>query len=762
MRALEEDWRHFSEIPKGGFRYTAMMKCLEIRITGVVQGVGFRPFVYTLATAMGLGGYVRNDARGVLIVVEGDGVEDFGVRLQRDLPPLARIDTLEVRETAPEGLSTFEIRASDAAAHKSVAVSADMAVCDDCLREMRDPTDRRHGYYLINCTHCGPRYSIIRTVPYDRIHTSMADFTMCEACRNEYETPTDRHYHAQPISCDVCGPTLTYHDDAHRSRGEAALTQAIQALQKGQIIAVKGLGGFHILCDATDEAVVQRLRRAKGRPTKPFAVMFASMAAIRECTALSDGEAAMIESKEKPIVLVAKKPSTLAPSIAPGIDRLGAFLPYTPLHYRLFETLQFPLVATSANLSDAPILRDEEALVHALPFLGGILSHDRAIVNACDDAVVQMLDDRLLMLRRARGFAPYAIRLPSRVPQRILAVGAQQKNTIALAFDETIILSPHIGDLGSLEAFEYFERTVATFQRFYDFEPDLIVCDKHPGYATTQWALEQGRAVLQVQHHHAHLLAALFEWGQAGEVLGFAFDGTGYGDDGTIWGGEVIRAQGTGYARIAALRPFRLLGGDKASREPRRAALGILFEIFPLETVLALDTPPIHAFTAAEIRQLHTAWQRGINAPFTSSMGRLFDAVASLGGLCQQVSYEGESGLLVERAADETDPEPYAFTVQNGNIDWEPMIRAMLESPQKAAGRFLHTVVDIVITLAKQHDLPVVLTGGVFQNRTLLSKLIPRLEAEAIPFFLPSQFPVNDGGIALGQVWYGVNTAGSG
>ena len=576
--------------------------------------------------------------------------------------------------------------------------------------------------------------------------------------RSEYEDPVNRRYHAQPISCHECGPGTFYVEAGARVEGEGALQAAAAALKAGKVVAVKGLGGFHLMCDATDDTAVRSLRERKRRPAKPLAVMFPTIGTIRSAAAVSSAEAVAIDSKEKPIVLLRSKPSSIAPSVAPGIDRLGVFLPYTPLHHRLFELIETPLVATSANVSDEPIIRSVEELHQRLAgMVDGVLTHEREIVNACDDSVVQMLDDRPLVLRLARGFAPVTLTLPFHTTKRILAVGGNQKNAVALAFENKIVLSPHIGDLGSLEAFEYFERTLETFKGFYNFEPDLIVCDKHPGYETTKWAKRQDAELLEVQHHYAHLLAGMAEYGIEEQVLGFAFDGTGYGDDGTIWGGEVFLADAAAYERVLSLKPFRLLGGERAVREPRRAALGLLFEHYTLEEVLKLELPTVEAFSTGEIEMLYRAWQKGLNAPMSSSMGRLFDAVASLAGICQQVSYEGESGLLLEAAAEDFDAEPFGFSFEAGVLDISPMIEAIVgegDAPDRIAARFLATLVAVIIQVAKRYEKQVVLSGGVFQNRTLLERLVQRFDAERIDYAIASKFPVNDGGIALGQVWY--------
>jgi hydrogenase maturation protein HypF len=732
----------------------------RLRISGIVQGVGFRPYVYTLAHKCALNGYVLNDAEGVTVVIEGSEAARtlFLSRFLSELPPLARVDTMQTSEIEPQGFESFEIRESREGVAKSATVSADMAVCENCLNEMHDPDDRRYGYWLINCTDCGPRYSITKTVPYDRPHTSMADFEMCDACRNEYEDPTNRRYHAQPISCYKCRPKSYFIENGQTCEGEEAIQGTIEALKAGKVIAVKGLGGFHLMCDATNESSVRLLRERKRRPAKPFAVMFASMAAIESEAELSPAEAGQIDSKEKPVVLVRSKANTIAPSVAPGIDRLGVFLPYTPLHHRIFEHIDFPLVATSANLSDEPIIRSSNELYEKLSgVVDGVLTHERDIVNACDDSVIQVLDEHPLMLRMARGFAPYTISLPFKIEKKILAVGANQKNSIALAFDDKIILSPHIGDLGSLEAFEYFERTLETFKGFYNFEADIIVCDKHPNYETAKWARQQDKELIEVQHHYAHILADIAEYGIEEKVLGFAFDGTGYGDDKTIWGGEVFFGDAVSYERTFSLKPFRLLGGEKAVREPRRVALGLLFECFTLDEVVALDIPTVKAFSENEIRVLHTAWQKGLNAPVCSSMGRLFDGVASLAGICQNVSYEGESGLMLEAAVESSNAEPFAYKLENGQIDWSLMVREIIKEQlecSEVASRFTATLAALMTEIATASEHKVILSGGVFQNKTLLEAVTKRFDKAGVSYYLPSKFPVNDGCIALGQLWY--------
>jgi len=778
-----------------------------LRIEGIVQGVGFRPAVYRLARESGLGGSVRNDGRGVIIEIEGkrEAVEAFAESLRRALPPLARIDRMEEKETAPVGEERFSIVHSDSRG-KATAVTPDMTLCDACLDEMKDPDNRRFGHPFITCTDCGPRYTIVRTVPYDRPNTSMAPFEMCESCRREYEDPFDRRYHAQPIGCRECGPslslwlkseTLTVQSEKFRlaSHGDASglIGQCADFLKDGKIVAVKGLGGFHLMCDATNDGAVRRLRERKRRPSKPFALMVKDSDMAEALCMMNEKERELLTSRERPVVLMKKRseaPSEILDSlsglVAPEIDRLGLMLPYTPLHHLLFEHFDIPLVATSANLSDEPIIRDGEELKEKLGYVvDAILDHDREIVNAVDDSVAQVIGGEWVQwLRVARGMAPLTLPLSAERKARreksesgkILAVGAQQKNTIALALGERMVLSPHIGDLGTLGSMEYFERTVETFQRFYDFTPETVVHDLHPNYETTKWAKNLPTTHyplptdVAVQHHYAHALAAMAEYGETGSCLAFVWDGTGYGTDGTIWGGEVLIADVKGFERTGHLRPFRLLGGEKAVREPRRVALALLFELYTLDEVLAMKNPTVEAFNPGEIRLLHQAWEKRINAPLTTSMGRLFDAVASLAGVCRKVSYEGEAGLLLEAFVSKSSEkvksksekfrhaspgDAFVLNEMEGKtvIDWAPLVRRLAEGDGRGLHDFIPALADLIVSVAADHpDLPVILTGGVFQNRTLCEAVLPKLEGRRV--LLPRHTPVNDGAVALGQLWY--------
>ncbi|HSR74625.1 MAG TPA: carbamoyltransferase HypF [Sulfurovum sp.] len=743
----------------------------KLHITGIVQGVGFRPFVYQLADRYLLNGYIVNTPAGVIVEIEGkeSGIDAFMGSLQNELPPLARIDTLSTEISEYKGHTDFQILQSELKSKRSALVSPDIAICDNCLKEMHDPSNRRYAYPFINCTDCGPRYSIIERLPYDRPNTSMHFFTMCEACRQEYNDPTDRRFHAQPISCPDCGPTLSLLDRAGNvlSLSEKAIEDAVSALKNGSIVAFKGLGGFHLLCDATNTQAVAELRKRKQRPQKPFAVMFQDMETLKTSADLSQKECELVTSKEKPIVITTKVThSVISDLVAPGIDRLGVFLPYTPLHMLVIQEAGVPLVATSANLSEEPIIRNSAELLKKLDDVADyVLDHDRAILNANDDSVLQIAGDEKTTLRMARGYAPRSIKLPFKSEKKILALGANQKNALALVFDDTLILSPYIGDLNSLEAFEFFERTLHTFKRLYDFEPDVIVCDKHPEYMTTKWAKQfktdhPGSISIELQHHYAHLLAGMAEFQLDQKVLGFAFDGTGYGDDGTIWGGEVMIADNFEYERIASLVPFALLGGEKAVKEPRRSALALLFETYTLKEIRSLKLPTLDQFSELEIMSLHRAWEQGINAPMTSSMGRLFDAVASLADIMHLSSFEGESGLKMEQYFDDSITNLFPFEINTNQINIEPMIKTIvnMEDRKEIVSTFFNTLVEIVFRIAAQHpDMSLLFSGGVFQNKALVEKISKRSKDEQRTCYFQNDTAINDGGIALGQAWYALH-----
>lgn len=732
-------------------------KRLKLDIRGVVQGVGFRPFIHKLALENSLSGHVFNNGKGVVVEVEGFNVsvEHFLQNLKEKQPPLSRIDTIDIQSRDLQNTQEFSILRSDDAEVKTM-VSPDIAMCQDCRDEMNDPTNRRYKYPFINCTNCGPRYTIVKELPYDRKNTSMQEFEMCEECQKEYIEPTNRRFHAQPISCFDCGPTLNF-----------SIEEFAGYINDGKIVALKGLGGYHIVCDATNDQALHELRSYKNRPSKPFAVMFKDIEAIKKVARLSEKDEELILSKERPIVIVGKKESnSLSELISPNIDRIGVFLPYTPLHELVLEKLDNPIVATSANLGDEPIITDEAELHKKLPFLHKALSHDRDIVNGCDDSVVCSVANEQISLRLARGYTPKSFHLKKATSKKILALGAHQKSTITLAFHDHMILSPHIGDLNSLESFEYFLRTLETFKRLYNFEPDLIVCDKHPHYETTKWAKRymiehENVELIEVQHHYAHALACMAEYELEEGALAFCFDGTGYGDDGTLWGGEVLRVTPNEYKRLYHLQQFSLLGGEKAVKEPRRVALSLLFECYSKEEVLAMDNAIVNTFSNEEINNYHMMHTKQLNSPKSSSIGRLFDGVYAFSSNTKELSYEGESGLIVEKCAQEyKSDESYPYAINNEIIEFKEMIIEILNEKERSviASKFINTLKNIMLEIALKHpELPVILSGGVFQNKTLLEKTIEAFEKNSIRYYFQSQTPINDGGISLGQAYYALH-----
>ncbi|MDF2409366.1 carbamoyltransferase HypF [Aeromonas sp. 2HA2] len=777
---------------------TATQLRREFHIDGIVQGVGFRPFVYGLALRHGLTGYVLNDANGVTIGAEGSPKQlaAFARELRELAPPLSRIDHFSERELPqnddPDYDGQFHIKASQQQSAATVAISPDQGMCEACATDVANPVDRHHHYPFTNCTHCGPRYTIIRRLPYDRPHTAMADFAMCPRCAAAYENPLDRRYHAQPVSCPECGPHLSWRSgrgDALAER-EEALQMAARALQTGALIAVKGMGGYHLMCDARNEQSVARLRTLKRRERKPLAVMMGSLAEAKLHVTGCEAEWSLLSSQARPITLLRKRTNDdrlsesrqsaapLAEGIAPGIPYLGVMLPYTPLHQLLLDACAMPLVATSANGRGSPILVECDAVVRELGSeIDGILDHNRPILHPCDDSLVQWAGGRHQTLRLARGYAPCTPSLKQAVNVPLLAVGAQQKNQLALAFGRQRIYSPYIGDLHSLPMQGHFEQTLATFRELYDLKPELLVSDCHPGYLSHQWAKgychNHGATHLEVQHHHAHLLAVMAEHDITGPVLGFAFDGTGLGDDGTLWGGELLLAEVKGFSRAAHLTPFKLIGGEAAIREPVRQLLGLLFETYGVEQIRALDIPLINKLPPERICNLHQLWRLGRNAPYTSSIGRLFDAVAALLGLIDAPDYEGEAGLLLEAAALQLAPNELPFPLAFGlhqsaegplHIEWAELLNLLISEQSKGtstaslAAGFIRAVSALVITLAERFPgYPVALGGGVFQNRVLMDTLIPGLEAAGRQVLTSETLPLNDGGIAAGQLWFAIH-----
>ncbi len=734
-------------------------------ITGQVQGVGFRPFLYRLAQRHGLVGWAKNTVGEVEVLVCGTAaaLDAFAHEVIADAPAIAapRLRRLEDWHGAcPEA---FSILPSEAGAEARIFVPPDYFTCADCLAELADPADRRRGYAFINCTQCGPRYTIIRALPYDRANTSMAEFPLCAACRREYENPADRRFHAEPVACPACGPALSWSAPGAPppDLAPAALEACVAALAAGRLVAVKGIGGYHLVCDAGNAAAIARLRELKPRPAKPLAVMFPlagpdGLDAVRDTAVPTAAEAALLLSPQRPIVLVRKRAGTLPEQLAPGLAELGVMLPYSPLHALLLDTLRRPLVATSANISGEPVLTDglevETRLAHLVE---GCLHHDRAIVRPADDSVWRSTGGRPRPLRIGRGCAPVEIELAVRLQTPVLAVGAHMKNTLALAWDDRCVVSPHIGDMGSERSMEVFEQVAADLQRLYGVRAQALVCDAHPGYATARWARRSGLPVSEILHHHAHAGALAAEMGCSGPLLVFAWDGVGYGGDGSLWGGEAFLGRPGAWRRVASFRPFRLSGGERAGREPWRSAAALCWEI-------GVDWPACPDPEGLA----RAAWDRGLNTPATSAVGRLFDAAAALTGLCRHASYEGEGPMRLEAAL--LGPAPGDATAlplaaDAGGVlraDWAPLLAPLLDAsrplPERAA--LFHeslalTAVAMYRALRAIHPIAGVgATGGVLQNRRLADRMLALFAAEQVELALPTRLPANDACIAFGQV----------
>ena len=760
---------------------------LKFAVCGAVQGVGFRPFVHRLAAELGLRGWVQNSPQGVVIEVEGGRgrLEQFLSRLETEKPPRCFIQSLESSWLDATGQTTFEIRPSATGGGKTALVLPDIATCPDCRREILDPKNRRFRYPFTNCTNCGPRFSIIDALPYDRANTTMKSFTMCSACRAEYEDPRDRRFHAQPNACPVCGPRLELWnaDGETAARNHDALLAAAKAIRDGKIVAVKGIGGFHLMTDARRDGVVRRLRERKQREEKPLALMFPSLESVQAVCEVSPSEERLLRSPEAPIVLLRRRKSEtsdcqcvdsadcrcIAPSVAPGNPNLGVMLPANPLHHLLMAELGFPVVATSGNLSDEPVCTDDFEAFERLEGIADLfLVHNRAVVRQVDDSIVRVMLGREMVLRRARGYAPLPVTLKSQPSGSgqpcILAVGAHLKNAVALAVGGQVFISQHIGDLKSEPANNAFRRVIADFEKLFDAKHVIIATDAHPDYLSTRFAQASGKPVVCVQHHIAHVLACMGENEIEPPVLGIAWDGTGYGPDGTVWGGEFLLVTADRVERVAHLRPFRLPGGDKAVKEPRRVALGLLYELYGEAAFEMNHLPPLRAMPGVERMTFKGMLQRRFNSPATSSAGRLFDAVASLIDLRQQVGFEGQAAMELEFAVDgiQTD-EHYDLLPVNGGkslvLDWAPAFAAILadvrrgESAGLISAKFHNALVEAMVLVARKTGVPrVALSGGCFQNRYLTERAVRRLREEQFHPYWHQRVPTNDGGIALGQI----------
>jgi hydrogenase maturation protein HypF len=772
---------------------------VKLALRGVVQGVGFRPFVHRLATELAVTGWVNNSPQGVFVEAESQRptLEQFLRRLEAEKPPRSSIQSMETTWMDAVGFEKFEIRASENGGDKSALVLPDIATCPDCLREISDPKNRRFRYPFSNCTHCGPRFSIIEALPYDRANTSMKNFTMCPACRKEYDSPQDRRFHAQPNACPVCGPCLEFWDATGAAvfGGDEALRAAANAIRRGKIVAVKGIGGFHLLAVARNEKTVQLLRERKHREEKPLALMFPSLECAKVICEVSPLEERLLVSPEAPVVLLRRRqPSEIsnfkfqiAEDVAPGNPNLGVMLPSNPLHHLLMAELKIPVIATSGNVSDEPICTDE---MEALDQLRGIadffLVHNRTIVRHLDDSIIRVMLGREMMLRRARGYAPLPVQLriadcglrnekfgggavqsEIRNPKSeiILAVGAHLKNSVALAVGKNIFISQHIGDLETEQANAAFRRVTGELPGLYDIEPEMIAADLHPDYHSTWFAQQSGKKNFGVQHHVAHVLSCIAENEVALPALGVAWDGTGYGPDGTIWGGEAFSITDDKVERVAHLLPFRLPGGDKAVKEPRRAALGLLYELYGEAAFEMKHLPPLREMPPVELITLKGMLQRRFNAPVTSSVGRLFDAVASLVNLRQQMRFEGQPAMELEFAMGDfaTDTRydlPLVSRHSKLVLDWSLMVHSILAdvnggvSVVEISAKFHNALAEAVVAVATASGLTrVVLSGGCFQNRYLTERTVTRLRAEKFQPYWHQRVPPNDGGIALGQIY---------
>jgi hydrogenase maturation protein HypF len=751
---------------------TSIVVRRRIDVTGLVQGVGFRPFVYRLAFDAGLSGSVRNNASGVVVEVQGqaNSIEQFLARLRNEAPPLSQISQISVSDLTSVGETEFRIVDSEKEHNVRTLISPDVAVCEDCLREMLDPTDRRFRYPFINCTNCGPRFTIVRSIPYDRPATSMAPFRMCAACQAEYDDPRSRRFHAQPDACWSCGPRLELWDnDGNPLNSHGPIAATVEALKAGKVVAVKGLGGFHLAADALNPVAVRLLRERKRRVEKPFAVMVPNLNAAAEFCELNDAEQKALQSIQRPIVLLKKKKTCPIPDqIAPYLNELGVFLPYTPLHHLLFLDGGFKaLVMTSANASEEPIaIGNIEARDRLRGLADYYLVHNREILRRCDDSVVRVSQGTARQLRRSRGFVPVPIQLHQELPA-ILAVGGELKNTVCLTSGGQAFLSQHIGDLENLAAYSFLEEVSDHLQHVLEIQPAILAHDLHPAYLSTQWARKQQRMKLvAVQHHHAHIASCMTENHLDGEVIGFAFDGTGFGADGHIWGGEGLIAGYQSFTRAAHFDYVPMPGGEAAIREPWRMALGYLCHYFGRD-FLRLKLPFLNAIDAKKVNVVLKMVERNVNSPLTSSCGRLFDAVAAIAGIRQVVNYEGQAAIELEAAIDPPLTEAgYPFELISDGDGWIIAMRSMFEallhdlekgvSSQIVSARFHLGIVEVWVHLAnllreRTNLNRVCLSGGTFNNQVLTQHLTARLERDDFLVFTQSQVPCGDGGLSLGQ-----------
>ncbi|MFH1051629.1 MAG: carbamoyltransferase HypF [bacterium] len=755
-----------------------MEKRVHIAIKGAVQGVGFRPFIYRIAIELGLKGFVRNSSIGVFIEAEGEKrlLDLFILKIEKEKPYLSYITSFEYSFLDVIGFTSFEIRESEKEDDISAIILPDIASCPDCLSEMFDPSNRRYLYPFINCTNCGPRFSIIESLPYDRPNTSMKNFIMCDECRQEYTNPNDRRYHAQPIACPKCGPHIELFDNFGKliCKNHDAISETCEHVLSGKIVAVKGIGGFQLIANACDDDIVLRLRDKKQREEKPFAIMLPDLDSIKSICQVSPIEERLLLSAESPIVLLKKRSkmekgeSGISEIVATGNPYLGVMLPYTPQHHLLMQVLKIPVIATSGNISEEPMCIDNpEALERLNNIADYFLVHDRPIVRHVDDSIVRIINGREMVLRRARGYAPLPIIIDEDYKDNpknhtLIAFGGHLKNTIALQVQNNIFISQHIGDLETGESNNAFRKVIKDFKKLYNAEPWQVACDLHPDYSSTKYAVILNLKIHFIQHHIAHIASCRAENRMHGTALGVAWDGTGLGFDGTIWGGEFFISNDNSIKHVAQLRQFPLPGGDNAVREPRRSALGIMYEIYG-DSIFENTFPGLlKEFDSKELIILRNMLNNKINCPLTSSIGRLFDAISSITGVAQRSNYEGQAAMNLEFASDEKESGTYHFSLTKQKIvviDWKQIIEEVLNDVSNKiptsviSARFHNTLVEIIFAVVNYFSLKkVILSGGCFQNAILTEKSIKKLEENEIKVYWHQRVPPNDGGIALGQI----------
>ncbi|MEN3045041.1 MAG: carbamoyltransferase HypF [Candidatus Hydrothermales bacterium] len=748
-----------------------MTKRFLIKVQGKVQGIGFRPFVYRIALNNNLKGFVRNSNEGAVIEVEGENknLNKFIKQLKYEKPPLVEFTHIEIKEIRLKNDSKFEILKSEEKGEKIALILPDLAICKDCKKEIFDKKNKRFYYPFTNCTNCGPRFSIIENIPYDRKNTTMKIFKMCEECEMEYEDPLDRRFHAQPNACPKCGPKVFLVDNKGNLlyEKEKAIEETIKILKQGKIVAVKGIGGFQLLTDATNDESVLELRKRKKRDEKPFALMFKSISDIRKYAYVNEIEKKLLLSYCSPIVILkAKKKTNLSKYVSPNNPYIGAMIPYTPLHLLLMDKIDFPVVCTSGNISDEPIAYDNDEAFHRLKDIADyLLMNTRPIERYVDDSVVKVVNKKILIIRRARGYAPLPFILKRKLPQ-ILALGSYLKNTIAISKSDRIIVSQHIGDLDNENSFNAFKKIINDFKNLFEFRPEFIACDAHPDYLSTKYGEELSKSenipLMKIFHHHAHVSSCMVENKLEEEVLGVSWDGTGYGRDGKIWGGEFLICNFKDFSRFATFREFGILGGDKAMKEPRRSAIGILYEIYK-EKIFDLDIDPVKTLSEEEKNIFRTCYEKNIYIFKYTSVGRIFDAVSSILNLKQKITFEGQSAMMLEWLAEDYKKNKishYDFELIGNNpiiINFFPMIEGIITDLKNKinkphiAFKFHLTLAEIVKKLGEiAGDYKILLSGGVFQNKLLTELILRKVKKNKV--YTHSLIPPNDGGISIGQI----------